>query len=995
MTKLFPLLLCCCVVAVCGCENKSSSQLPYDATGIPMREDIAKLINQPSAEVKPESDYEIYFEMLYMKNHSGSLPTALAQLHNLLETDPNNLIWVCCACDFLGFLQDADYKNLLQLLPNDTESLAAIFKTAQINKNTKLSNQSADQIWNRRMELPPEQRSFFTRYYAKILFRRGQQDEAVQLLLDNITNAGSVSSKLMESQYWYRLCDFLIKMDDDNAIHAGLRSWQLLESYPENQISVTILLAKAVAARMEYETSIKLLDMAIADANNVGNLILSASAAIKAAAICDNLSQKKLSLYYNHISLRNMIELKYYTNIPRAMVNLSYILRNNGDIDSSLYYLKQAELYVNKHNSTENKLLLPMHMAEFYYFIGDYAQADSLINVANSRSNKSGSAVDKALIYLNIIEQGLETNSPDAVYRSISKFKELKPTLYNSLPDQNLIAKYELASATFSMQQGEWQLAQDALDRAETALGGRNAEQMLYRLSNCRGILALSRDDIDSANKHFSESCTLAKTSSAPELLASSILALGKTLLKNGESQKALDLFLGYKSDNKLISFKTKLDILLNTGLSHLALKNHNEAISTLDAGLNLCDNLSPADIKASLYIAKANCVIDSDQETAKEYLYTATKIMHETNSHRQGYNYKILKQIAGLTAKADMKLNSKISATNSLRSVLNVLHQIELTDLPAVSTIFYLVSEEQSYCWYINNESVTMKLLPGKKGLSLIVESIIANPESSKIGASLILPDNLETDKLCIIPDQMLSAIPWYALPVSDTELVIDKLTLVELPLWTHIDNDYCDIEDPQLLAIGVNTAEDLPQLNEAETEARAIYDFWPPESALLLTGKDAHLGNSPEYLLPKYQVIHIASHVTVHQGMSSHSTIRLAGVHNSSPLTISSISNMSLDAELVYLSACESSRVISSNGTMTSFTSAFLEAGVNNVIASSTRLDDQFGKQTAELFYQYWMDGCTKPEALRKTLLTQRNSKKWADAKYWGFLKIYGRFN
>ncbi|MCP4800733.1 MAG: CHAT domain-containing protein [bacterium] len=962
-----------------------------------MSDDIAKLINQPPAEVNPDSDYEIYLKMLLVKNRADNIPAMLPQLHNLLETDPTNLIWICCGCDFLKVLQDEAYNNLLQLLPNDTESLAGLFKIAQLNVNTKLSKQSSDKIWNRRMELPPEQRLFFTRYYAKILFRNGQQDKAIQLLKDNITNASSASSRLLEAFYWYRLSDFLYKMDDDNAIHAGLRCWKLLAPYPENQISATIHLAKIVASRMEYEASIRLLDTAIADANNVGNLFLSASAAVKASSICDNMSQKNLSLNYNHISLRNVIELKDYVNIPRVMVNLSYFHRNNGDIDSSLYYLKQAELYVNKYNNAGNKLLLPMHMAEFYYFIGDYAKADSLINVANSRSNKSGTtAVDKALIYLNIIEQGLETNSPDAVYRSINRFKELKPDLYNNLPDQNLIAKYELASAIFSMQQGEWQLAQDALDRAETALNGINAEQMLYRLSNCRGILSLSRNDIDSANKHFSESCTLAKTSSAPELLASSILALGKTMLKKGESQKALDLFLGHDSDNKLISFKTRLDILLNTGLSYLALENYNEAIAILDTGLDLCDNLSPADIKASLYIAKANCVIDSNQKLAKEYLFSATKTMHETsNNQRHGYNYEILKQIAGLTAKADMKLNNKMSGLNSLKSVLNILHQVELADLPAISTIFYLAGEDQSYCWYINNGFVTLKLLPGNKELSLIVESIVANPESSILGASLVLPDNMETDKLCIIPDQMLSAIPWYALPVSDTELIIDKLTLVELPLWTHLDNDYCDIENPKLLAIGVNTAADLPELNEAETEARAIFDFWPAESALLLTGEDANLGNSPESLLSKYQVIHIASHVTVHQGMSSHSTIRLADAHKSSPLTITSISNMSLDAELVYLSSCESSRVISSNGTMTSFTSAFLEAGVNNVIASSTRIDDQFGKQTAELFYQFWTDGYTKPEALRKALLTQRNNRNWADTRFWGFLKIYGRFN
>ena len=239
-----------------------------------------------------------------------------------------------------------------------------------------------------------------------------------------------------------------------------------------------------------------------------------------------------------------------------------------------------------------------------------------------------------------------------------------------------------------------------------------------------------------------------------------------------------------------------------------------------------------------------------------------------------------------------------------------------------------------------------------------------------------------------------MLSAIPWYALPISVNELLIDRFTVTESPLWSH-NKKLREFVNPGILSIGVNSINNLPSLSDAEDEAENIFNMCPSDHKLLLTKEKATLGDNPELLLSNYQIIHIASHTTVHQGLSNNSTIRLTTSKGNTPITISSISKMSLNADLVYLSSCESARVISSNGTMTSFTSAFLEAGVNNVIASPTAIDDQFGKQTAELFYKFWLGGATKPEALRQALLIQRKSDTWSGPEYWGFIKIYGQID
>ncbi len=109
---------------------------------------------------------------------------------------------------------------------------------------------------------------------------------------------------------------------------------------------------------------------------------------------------------------------------------------------------------------------------------------------------------------------------------------------------------------------------------------------------------------------------------------------------------------------------------------------------------------------------------------------------------------------------------------------------------------------------------------------------------------------------------------------------------------------------------------------------------------------------------------------------------------------LRLDEIKTLRLNADLVVMSACETSlgKDISGEG-MVGLPQAFLIGGSGNVIASLWAVDDAATGKLMELVYQNMINKKLPPaEALRQAQLKLRSNKKYSSPYFWAAFSVYG---
>ncbi|MEW6680722.1 MAG: CHAT domain-containing protein, partial [bacterium] len=203
-----------------------------------------------------------------------------------------------------------------------------------------------------------------------------------------------------------------------------------------------------------------------------------------------------------------------------------------------------------------------------------------------------------------------------------------------------------------------------------------------------------------------------------------------------------------------------------------------------------------------------------------------------------------------------------------------------------------------------------------------------------------------------------------------------------------------------------GTTTQEDdgrneivYPPLYETEKEVKEIatlfnVGFSPPDILLNVDANETSLRKSQ---LRDYRFLHFATHADLPgkvEGIKE-SFLLLGQVGNEGKddgfLTMTEVLELSLDADLVVLSACLTGRgaVMEGEGVL-NFARAFHHAGARSVVVS---LWEVASKETAEymkLFYQHLKEGMSKERAL---FLARREIKsKYPNPFYWAPFILHG---
>lgn len=269
---------------------------------------------------------------------------------------------------------------------------------------------------------------------------------------------------------------------------------------------------------------------------------------------------------------------------------------------------------------------------------------------------------------------------------------------------------------------------------------------------------------------------------------------------------------------------------------------------------------------------------------------------------------------------------------------------------------------------------------------------------------------------RLILVLDGALRNIPFSALPLPEGNdgVVLDRHEVVTLPslaalaAWSEDRHRPRSTDGPLLTIFADPVVEDsdprlprarsgsgggrLRRLPGTQAEAEAIQKLFGSAKAHVLTGFDVHQENVMERLSGQ-PIVHFATHATLHpygelSGLVL-SQYKADGTPTDGFLHVFEIAGRQLDADLVVLAACQTSRgeEIGGEGNL-GLAWSFFRAGVPRVVASLWQVGDEKTSELMIHFYEGIRDGASPSAALRAARLAIRRQPQTEPYDWAGFV-------
>ena len=248
-----------------------------------------------------------------------------------------------------------------------------------------------------------------------------------------------------------------------------------------------------------------------------------------------------------------------------------------------------------------------------------------------------------------------------------------------------------------------------------------------------------------------------------------------------------------------------------------------------------------------------------------------------------------------------------------------------------------------------------------------------------------------VKTKKLIIVPHGALHYLPFAALS-DGREYLIDRFSIRMLPsasVLNFLQTRVKKVGAGAALIFGNPKLGDPKyDLNFAQDEALAIGKIIPKSNVLLRS--EASETNLKKYG-GNYPIIHLAVHGIFDLDKPLDSALLLAGdKDNDGMLKAGDLYNLSLNADLVTLSACETALgKVATGDDVVGFTRGFLYAGARSLISSLWQVDDQATRDLMVSFYSN-LTKMSKDEALREAQIKVK--KQYPQPFYWAAFLLTG---
>ncbi|TXB70179.1 CHAT domain-containing protein [Phaeodactylibacter luteus] len=189
------------------------------------------------------------------------------------------------------------------------------------------------------------------------------------------------------------------------------------------------------------------------------------------------------------------------------------------------------------------------------------------------------------------------------------------------------------------------------------------------------------------------------------------------------------------------------------------------------------------------------------------------------------------------------------------------------------------------------------------------------------------------------------------------------------------------------------------LPQspLPYSAVEVQAIArHLGPAEGSQILLRQNATANQLLEALQQPFQFVHIASHSFANTEQPGFSGIACAPEEGLSDclLYLTTIENLTLKADLVALSSCESGigKSVRGEGVM-GLNRSFMHAGVPNALFSLWKVNDQHSCQIMQHCYRYISEGMGYARALQQTKIDLITDGSYSTPNTWASFILMGR--
>ena len=401
------------------------------------------------------------------------------------------------------------------------------------------------------------------------------------------------------------------------------------------------------------------------------------------------------------------------------------------------------------------------------------------------------------------------------------------------------------------------------------------------------------------------------------------------------------------------------------------------------------------------------------------------------------------MQQISGRLEAARLKyasfqdlLYAKYAKQNSLPAKPYVLHQTEMEGLiadPKTALLNYVVTSDDVYLFLLllstsQHPALSVhRLSIGETELRKKVmqyRSLLANRHgnyatlANELYQLLVQPVEAQLQGIRtvgIIADGVLWELPFQALQTKTDHFLMEDVAIFYAPslgVLKELKTRKADkAQATSLLAFANPTSAVAPStpairatgtaaaLPEAEAEVKAIQQLFRKAQSTVFVGTEAGEKNFKTQAA-YHRIIHLATHGTLdnQQPLYSHLLFSKSGSDEDGLLEAREVLDLSLNADLVVLSACETARgKISAGEGMIGLSWAFLAAGSRTTVVSQWKVSSASTAEWMTHFYQQLFSTnsagkVTKAAALRAAMLTLHKDNRYAHPFYWAGFVLLG---
>lgn len=415
--------------------------------------------------------------------------------------------------------------------------------------------------------------------------------------------------------------------------------------------------------------------------------------------------------------------------------------------------------------------------------------------------------------------------------------------------------------------------------------------------------------------------------------------------------------------------------------------------------------------------LALETCFLLFDETKNSEYAKLALHLMEQSkaiillrhnlknvtaasnSTRRQKIIISVLDSLSAISSNKEVEIFTRLRAANQIQNkaleLRNLINDAKLKPLSNSDNYIAATSKDKQIIQYFDGStaiyyvhlangkiSLDKSQLPNKDDITEFVSQINSTKVIDPIlleKFSKLLPKKLNSTPIIVIPDGIMSLIPFEILMYNKKMLFQNNTTSYAFSL-RHLSQmqDYINQSSSHSFTTFapsysdqpayVSKSDNLGKLLHNEPEVEAIKNYYP--QATNYVGGQATLNNFME-TAPNCNVLHIAAHAksdTTEAGCH----IYFSDDNKNYTLSLSDIYKMTIPAELVTLSACETAtgEHLAGEGVL-SLARGFAYAGAKSVVSSLWSANDQSTSMIMDSFYKYLSEGQRKDEALRNAKL------------------------